>query len=520
MNKYIVEMIGICKRYPSNGVVALDHADLRVRDGSIHALVGENGAGKTTLMKVLCGFVKEDAGEIWLKGKKVCVRDPAHAFSLGIGMVHQHFKLIEDFTVAENVVLGVEPTRGYGFVSRRDMYSVVTRISEESGLKVDPYTKVCDLPMGERQKVELLKVLYRNVDVIILDEPTSVLTEDEVENLFRTMRMLKAKGKTIIFITHRLNEVTEISDEITVLRNGKTVKIAKTSEISESQISYAMVGEEISVRNHKSPSKLGERVILRVQDLHVGNNGIEIVKGISFDIRAGEIVGVAGIAGNGQHQMVEAIFGIRRPSKGKVLINGKNVTSSTPRAHREAGMAYIPDDRMGEASCGMANIMENLIADRYHDTAFSHRGWIDINFAKTFAKTLVSEFNIGTHSIDSNVGELSGGNIQKTIIARELSSDPDLLIVCEPAYGLDVRSTKFIYDTLLEMKRRHKAILLVSTNLDEILSLSNRILVIYKGKIVATFDNDVESLTKTEIYEYMMGRSYMDTEGLKRAYYS
>ncbi len=506
-SKYILEMLKIRKRYEVNDVLALNDAEIRVKQGTIHALVGENGAGKTTLMKILCGIEKKDAGEIWLNGDKVDIRNPRHSFSLGIGMVHQHFRLIDDFTVAENVVLGVEITRKFGFISLRDVILAVKRLSKDSGLMIEPSLKVRELSMGQRQKVEILKLLYRGADIIVLDEPTSVLTEQEITDLFNAVRRLKAQGKTIIFISHKLKEVREISNEITVLRKGKTVQTGKTEELNEKEIAYAMVGEEIPLEIKTSKGlSMPKRAILHVRDLHVKDRRglVEEVRGISFDVKAGEILGIAGVAGNGQKELVEALFGIRKASSGSVFIDGKDVTSSSIRVHRENGMAYIPDDRIGEGSCPTSSIVENIIADRYYKPVLSNRSWIDISAARRMAGTLVKEYDVRTSSIYSTIGMLSGGNIQKIIIAREFSSNPKVLIICEPTWGLDIRSTKFVYDRLMEMKINRKAILLISSNLDEILDLSDRILVIYEGEIVADFNNTAV-LTKAVIGEYMMG---------------
>lgn len=504
---YILEMLKIRKRYEVNGALALNGAEIRVKQGTIHALVGENGAGKTTLMKILGGIEKKDAGEMRLNGAKVDIRNARHAFSLGIGMVYQHFRLIDDFSVAENVVLGAEITGKLGFISLRDAMSAVNRLLKDTGSVIEPSLKVRELSMGQRQQVEILKLLYRGTDIIILDEPTSVLTEQEIAGLFNVMRRLKAQGKTIIFISHKLQEVMTMSDAITVLRKGRTVLTGKAAVLNAKGIAYAMVGEEIPLEIKTIKGlPMPKRTILHVQDLHVKDRKglVEKVRGIAFDVRAGEILGIAGVAGNGQKELAEALFGIRKPSSGSVSIDGKDVGFSSIRAHRENGMAYIPDDRTGEASCATSSIVENVIADRYYKPVLSHRSWINISAARRLAEHLVREYDVRASSVYFTTGMLSGGNIQKIILAREFSSNPQALIICEPTWGLDVRSTNFVYDRLMEMKVQRKAMLLISSNLDEILSLSDRILVIYKGKIVADLNN-IAALTKAIIGEYMMG---------------
>lgn len=501
----MLEMRDIFKTYEDNDVVALDNASLFVREGAVHALVGENGAGKTTMMKILCGIEKKDKGHISLKGKSFEAKSTKEAFNAGIGMVQQHFRLIEEFTVAENVVLGQERHTKFGFVDKKKNSEEVLKLSIESGLELDPELIAANLSAGQRQKVEILRTLYRGANLIILDEPTTVLTEQEIEELFKTIRTLKMQGKTIIFITHKLDEVFKISDEVTILRHGKNIASGDINNFDREKISYLMVGEDIDLERPALNPQKGE-VIFRVKNLLVkGINDFENeVKGVSFEIAKGEILGIAGIAGNGQLQLIEALAGLRKVSSGEITLKDEEITNLKVRDIRDAGLAYIPEDRMKQGASCESSILENVIATKYYKSEFSKNGWIDRKKSYTFANKLMKKYAIKAPSPATKVGLLSGGNIQKVIIAREFSSDPEVLIVCEPTWGLDVRSSKFVYDSLLQMRTEGKAILLISSNLDEILYLADRILVMYKGEIIASFENS-EKLTKSLIGEYMLG---------------
>ncbi|TYB93764.1 MAG: ABC transporter ATP-binding protein [Kosmotoga sp.] len=506
MEEFILQMKNIHKIYESNNVAALKGADLLVKRTRIHALVGENGAGKTTLMKILCGIEPKNEGEIVLDGKELKITDPRQGFKHGLGMVHQHFRLIEDFTIAENIALGIEKTRA-GFIDEETVEKEICRLSNKSGLIITPEMKVKNLSIGEKQKVEILRVLYRGAKIIILDEPTSVLTEQETEELFNTIRMLKKQGKTIIFISHKLGEVKEISDDITILRNGKTVESGNIRDYTKEKISYLMVGEKIDIyrKNNFDEKEEEPETLLDVKNLYVNDQeDVERVSNANITVRKGEIVGVAGVAGNGQLFLTESLIGLAKPKKGQIILCNEDITNFSVRQRREAGLSYIPEDRMRVGVSATSSVLENVIATRYYTKDFSSKGWLNIENARLYVERLVKKYNIKTPSPHIKVGMLSGGNIQKVIISREFSSDPQVLIVCEPTWGLDVRSIEFVYSSLIKMKEKNKGILLISGNLDEILNLSDRILVMYGGKIVASLENS-NKLTRAKIGEYMMG---------------
>jgi simple sugar transport system ATP-binding protein len=506
MEEYILQMKNIHKIYESNKVAALKGANLLVKKSRIHALVGENGAGKTTMMKILCGIEPKKEGEIVLDGKELNITDPHQGFKHGLGMVHQHFTLIEDFTITENIALGIEKTKA-GFIDQETVEEEIYRLSTESGLIVTPEMKVKNLSIGEKQKVEILRVLYRGAKIIILDEPTSVLTEQETEELFSTIRTLKNQGKTIIFISHKLGEVKKISDDITILRNGKTVESGNIKNYTKEKISYLMVGEKIDIyrKTNFNVKKEKPETLLEVQNLFINDQeNVERVSDANITVGKGEIVGIAGVAGNGQLYLTESLMGLVKPRKGRVILCNKDITNLSVRQRREAGLSYIPEDRMRVGVSTSSTVLENVIATRYYKRDFSKKGWLNYGNTSSFVKSLVEKYHIKTPSLNIKVGMLSGGNIQKVIISREFSSDPQVLIVCEPTWGLDVRSIEFVYSSLIKMKEKNKGILLISGNLDEILNLSDRILVMYCGKIVASLKNS-SKLTRAEIGEYMMG---------------
>jgi len=481
---YAVEMLNITKTFPG-GVKANDSVTLKVKKGEIHALVGENGAGKTTLMSILYGLLTPDEGVIKIDGKEVKITSPRDAIALGIGMVHQKFQLVPSFTILENICLGVEPVRSKCFIDSRRTLKSVIELSEKYGLKIDPRMRIQNCPVAIQQRVEILKALYRNADILILDEPTSVLTPQETDALFGMLRTFVDKGKTIIFITHKLKEVMEISDNVTVMRKGKVVGSKLTSETNLQELARMMVGREVLLRVDKRPANPGNEPILEVKDLVVTDDrGLVAVNKVSFDVKPGEIFGIAGVQGNGQTELVEALTGLRKVEIGQVKLKGKDITNLTPLKRREAGMSYIPEDRI---SCGLnlsASIEENLIATSYSKAPFARYGIFNFDERAKYAEKLVKEFDIRTPSREVLVRALSGGNMQKIIAAREMSADKSLLVASQPTRGLDVGSIEFIHRRLVDARDRGIAVLLVSTELDEILSLCDRIAVMYEGRIV------------------------------------
>ncbi len=480
--EYAVVMKGIVKRFP--GVLANDHVDLHVKKGEIHAVVGENGAGKTTLMNQLYGLLHPDEGEIYIFGKKVNFRGPRDAIENGIGMVHQHFMLVDNLTVAENVVLGSE-SKKWGFMfDLSSAKKVVKELSEKYGLYVDVDAKIEDIPVGMQQRVEILKTLYRGAEILIFDEPTAVLTPQETEELFEVMRRLKEAGKTMIFISHKLNEVMEISDNITVMRLGKVTANLVTSETNPREIARAMVGRDVVLRVEKSAHKPKE-VVFEVENLWVKDNrGLDAVKGISFNVRAGEIVGIAGVAGNGQTELVEAISGLRKVEKGSIRLLGNDVTNLDPRKLRDMRLSHIPEDRLKHGLIVQYPAYYNLILGQHWWRPFSNNGFLDHNAIYENAKDLFEKFDIRPRNWRMLGGNFSGGNQQKIVVARELNAKPKFIVVAQPTRGLDVGAIEFIHKTLLKLRKEDVAILLISMELEEIFSLSDRILVMYEGEIM------------------------------------
>lgn len=475
-----LELRNITKRFP--GVLANDRISLAVDKGEIRALVGENGAGKSTLMKILYGLYPPDEGEIFLRGEKVTFHSPHDAIRAGLGMVHQHFMLFPSLTVFENVIYGEEITT-FGFIARDEARRRVRELSAQYGLAVDPDAKVGELPVGIRQRVEIIKTLYRNADLLILDEPTAVLTPQEEEELFVVLRRLAASGKTIIFITHKLNEVMAISDRATVLRDGRVVTTLETAQTSPAEISRAMVGREVMLQANKPPREPGEAV-LAVSDLHVENNqGIEAVRGVSLTVRAGEIVGIAGVAGNGQNELVEALVGLRPIKAGRVTVCDRDVTLAGVAERRTAGLAYVPEDRSAVGLALGAGVDENLLMGYECRPDLSRRGWLNFDAVRQHADRLIGRFAIKASSPREAMGNLSGGNRQKAVLARELSHQAPLLIAEQPTWGVDVGSIEFIHRQLLDYRANGHAVLLISADLNEVMTLSDRILVMFKGRI-------------------------------------
>ncbi|AEH51296.1 ABC transporter ATP-binding protein [Pseudothermotoga thermarum] len=480
-----VEMINIVKKFP--GVVANDDVNLTVFKGEIHAIVGENGAGKTTLMNQLYGLLQPDSGEIRIFGQPVKFKGPRDAIAKGIGMVHQHFMLVNNLTVAENVVLGAETTKGFIF-DLKTARKKVEELSKSYGLLVDPIAKIEDLPVGMQQRVEIIKTLYRGAEILILDEPTAVLTPQETKELFGILRKLKESGKTIIFISHKLEEVMEISDRITVMRQGKVVGVLNKHETNPKEIARLMVGRDVVFTVEKLPANPKE-VVLRVEDLWVKDyRHLDAVKGVSFEVRAGEIYGIAGVAGNGQTELVEALTGLRKIEKGKVIFLGQDVTNKSVRELRQLGLAHIPEDRHKYGLVLQFPAYYNVILGRHNRQPFAKSGFLVHREIYSFAEKLLEEFDVRPRNIKMLGGNFSGGNQQKLVVAREMSAMPKLIVVSQPTRGLDVGATEFIHRILIKLRDSGVAILLVSMELDEILSLSDRLAVMYRGEFMGEVD--------------------------------
>ncbi len=487
-----VEMRDITKAWP--GVVANDHVHLKVRKGEIHALVGENGAGKTTLMNILYGLIHPDSGEILINGQVAHITGPRDAIRLHIGMVHQHFMLIPPLTVAENIVLGHEPGGVGSAYEIKEARELILNLSKQYGLPIDPDVRIEDLSVGLQQRVEILKVLYRAADILIMDEPTGVLTPQETFELFGVLRGLVQQGKTIIFITHKLREVLELTDRITVLRRGKNSGELITNQTNQAEIARMMVGREVLLRVNKTPAHPGP-VVLHVEDLHAESDlGLEVLHGVSLDVHAGEILGIAGVEGNGQSELTEVLTGMRKLTSGRISLTQvkdgqsaktQDLTTLNAREERSVGLAHIPEDRRGSGLVLTDSIENNMILGRERWRQFSWESFVLLlrNIAR-WAKRLVAEFDVRTSSIEAPVRSLSGGNQQKVIIAREFASEPMALIAAQPTRGVDVGAIEFIHRRIIEQRDAGKAVLLVSAELDEIRSLSDRIAVMYEGKIV------------------------------------
>ncbi len=484
-----VEMRGTTKEFP--GVIANDKVDFAVRPGEIHALVGENGAGKSTLMNVLYGLVHADSGEILIDGKPAHIGGARDAIAHGIGMVHQHFMLIPVFTVGENVMLGREPVTGPGFYNRAKAREEIAALTRKYGLALDPDARMGELPVGLQQRAEIVKVLYRGANILILDEPTGVLTPQESKELFGVLRDLVKTGKTIIFISHKLREVLEISDRITVMRRGKVVGHLVTKDTTEQEIATMMVGREVLLRVDKKPAQPGP-VTFKVENLTASSDrGVPALKGVSFELRQGEILGIAGVEGNGQSELVEVLAGTRRATGGRVLLADKDVTAFDARTERDAGIAFIPEDRRGTGLVLNYSVADNLILGRQRTPKFAWRELVlKLIAIKEWARRLVKEFDIRTPSIETAARNLSGGNQQKIIVAREMASRPRVLLAAQPTRGVDIGAIEFIHRRLVAERDEGTAVLLVSAELDEIRSLSDRIAVIYEGKIVSIEPGD------------------------------
>jgi len=485
----LLELKGITKRFP--GVVANDGVSFDLRQGEVHALLGENGAGKSTLMNVLYGLYRPDEGEILVRGEPATFDSPRDAIDQGIGMVHQHFMLVPVFTVAENIVLAMEPRRAGVLFDREAAARDARDLAQSFGFALDPDALIQNITVGQQQRVEIVKALYRRADILILDEPTAVLTPQEAVELFGILKTLKNEGMSIIFISHKLNEVLDIADRITVLRRGKAVETLAAAGATEDQLARSMVGREVLLRVDKKPATPGE-TLLEVTDLHVRDDrDIEQVRGVSLEVRAGEIVGIAGVDGNGQSELIDAITGLLTPAAGTVLVGGQDVTGDGAREHFEVGVGHIPQDRQARGLVLDFSIAENMSLHDFREEPNSRFGWLRPSVLVEHAKRLISEFDVRGGGAETPASSLSGGNQQKVILAREIDRDPRVLIAAQPTRGLDVGAIEYVHRRLVEERDAGRAIVLVSLELEEILSLSDRILVLYEGRVVAEFGPDV-----------------------------
>src|SRR5690348_17276974 len=479
-----LEMRDIVKQFP--GVLANNHVDFSVRPGEIHALVGENGAGKSTLMNILYGLIRPDSGEILINGKPVHMSGPRDAISLGIGMVHQHFMLIPVFSVGENIMLGRELVTGPDFYDHGRAGKAINDLTKRYGLALDPDAKMGDLPVGLQQRAEIVKVLYRGASILILDEPTGVLTPQETKELFVVLRDLVKSGKTIIFISHKLKEVLDISDRITVMRRGRVVGHLTTKETNEEEIATMMVGREVLLRVDKKPATPGA-VVMRVENVTANSDrGVPALKGVSLELRKGEILGIAGVEGNGQSELMEVLAGTRKTTGGRILLGDREITTYDARTERDAGVAFIPEDRRGTGLVLSFSIAENSILGRERAALFSWRNFVlKLVAIRDWARRLVKEYDVRTPSIDVAARNLSGGNQQKVIVAREMASKPKVLLAAQPTRGVDIGAIEFIHRQIVKERDEGTAVLLVSAELDEVRSLSDRIAVMYEGRIVS-----------------------------------
>ncbi|WJE17525.1 ABC transporter ATP-binding protein [Halobacillus sp. ACCC02827] len=480
--EYVIEMLNIRKEFP--GIVANDNINLQVKKGEIHALLGENGAGKSTLMNVLFGLYQPERGEIKVRGKKVNISDPNVANNLGIGMVHQHFMLVDTFTVTENIVLGSEPTKGMT-VDIKKAEKQVEELSLKYGLNVNPRAKVRDISVGMQQRVEILKTLYRGADILIFDEPSAVLTPQEIKELITIMKSLVEEGKSIILITHKLKEIMEVCDRCTVIRKGQGIGTVDVEQTTPTELASLMVGRDVSFSTEKTAAEPKD-IYLSVQDLRVKDGrGVEMVKGLNLDVRAGEIVGIAGVDGNGQSELIEAITGLRKADSGTIKLHDKAITNLTPRKITESGVSHIPQDRHKFGLVLDFPIGENMVLQTYHHQPYSKKGIMNFKNIYKKAESLIKEYDVRTPDAYTKARALSGGNQQKAIIGREMDRSPDLIIAAQPTRGLDVGAIEFIHQKLIEERDKGRAVLLLSFELDEIMNVSDRIAVMFDGTIIA-----------------------------------
>lgn len=505
----ILSMENITKIY-SNGFIANKNVNFELRKGEIHALAGENGAGKSTLMKVLFGEEQCEEGRILYKGQEVKIDSPLSAIKMGIGMVHQHFMLVPSMTVAENMVLGLEPARA-GFLDREAAIKKTREVSEKYGLEIDPNARIRDLSVGLKQRVEILKALLRGADILILDEPTAVLTPQETVEIFQELKRLKKLGHTVVFISHKLGEIKEICDRITIMRDGRTVDVRMVDEVSEQEISRLMIGRDVLLKTDKTEAKLGD-VFLSVKDLNYTDaTGQKILNDINITVRKGEILGVAGIEGNGQNELSELITGMKKNHSGQIFIDGEDISRKTVREIRELGVSHISQDRMTYGVVADAGVVDNIMADRYYRKDFKKGILLNKKKIRKETDQLILEYGVKCDDREQPVRMLSGGNMQKVVVAREFSSNPRLVIANQPTRGIDVGAAEFVHKKLLELRDKETAILLVSADLTEIINLSDSIVVLHDGAVVAYFEN-VKAIDPVELGEYMLGIRKMGRE--------
>ena len=511
--QYVVQMKGITKVYP-NGVAANQGVDFFLRRGEIHALMGENGAGKSTLMKMLFGLEQPTSGEIWVNGEKLSLTSPTVAISHGIGMVHQHFMLVPSLTVAENMVLGMAPRKGL-FIDHAKAVAITKEYAEKYNLHVEPEAKVMDIPVGMKQKVEILKALVRGAKILILDEPTAVLTTQETVELFKELRNLKEQGYTIVFISHKLNEIMEITDRLTIMRGGRSMGVYNTCDVTKEEISRLMVGRDVILNVQKDKAQPTD-VVLRVRDVEYVNEWHKkMLDKISFDVRRGEILGIAGVEGNGQKELVDMLFGFLTPNAGTVTMQSENLLGLSQQKLRDKGVALIPEDRMLYGIAGSASIEENLISDRSAEKRLNRGLLFNMKAIHDEADRLIEDYAVLCKSRKQQVGMLSGGNIQKVVVAREFSGNPVLILADQPTRGIDVGATEFIRKKLVELSRSGIAVLLISADLAEVMELSDSLIVMHGGKIAAYFE-DTSTLTDDVMGEYMLGLKTQSEEEIRR----
>lgn len=498
-----LELRGITKRFP--GVLANDNVNLHVETGEILALLGENGAGKTTLMNILYGLYTPDEGEVFVDGKALQLSSPADSIAAGIGMVHQHFMLVPVFTVTENVILGMEPANSLGWLDKKAGTQLVRDISGRYNLEVNPEALIEDLPVGVQQRVEIIKVLSRDARYLVFDEPTSVLTPQEVEEFFRIAKGLQKDGKGIIFISHKLNEALEIADRIVVIRDGKIVDEVSPEQVTKEKLAELMVGRPVELVVQKKKVEAQDRVLVVNKLVTLDDRNHRAVDGVSFEVRAGEIVGIAGVQGNGQTELIDTIMGLRAPLEGSVNIGAQDVTNASPRDLHHIGVAHVPEDRQASGLVVDFTVTENMILDNYYVPPYSRGIQMDWRKAEEAAGRLVEEYDVRTPSTVVKVSTLSGGNQQKVIVAREFDRDVKLIVASQPTRGIDVGSIEYIHNRIVEERDKGVAVLIVSSELDEVMALSDRVLVMYRGKIVGVFDPAKD--TTTEIGLAMLGGS-------------